>query len=124
FALVIDEGVIDGQDAVSGVTGIGGLLHQLQTAAIEFLGLPDGVGEEAIETGLVGGLGKLAVNTADGLVLGDIESGEVFGEVASLRFVGEEIAELAQGLLNDRGELNDTGHDNPRCRARPLASLY
>jgi hypothetical protein len=34
---------------------------------------------------------KLAVDPTDGLLFGNDQSGEVFGEVASFRFVGKQI---------------------------------
>ena len=52
------------------------------------------------------------MDSQDGLPLCDEESGEVFGEVAALALVGEEIAVLVQGILNDRGEFDDPWHDD------------
>jgi hypothetical protein len=39
------------------------------------------------------------------------KAGEVFGEVVSLRLVGQEIAELPKRLLHDLGIADDTSHD-------------
>ncbi len=39
------------------------------------------------------------------------ESGEVFGEMAPLALVGEEVPELIEGVLNDRGEFDNGWHD-------------
>ena len=52
------------------------------------------------------------MDSQDGLPLCDEESGEVFGEVAALTLVGEEIAVLVQGILNDLGEFDDPWHDD------------
>ena len=74
--------------------------------------IPGDLGHEPVETGLIGGLGELVMDSQDGLPLCDEESGEVFGEVAALTLVGEEIAVLVQGILNDLGEFDDPWHDD------------
>ncbi len=66
----------------------------------------------AIEAGLVSGLGKLVMDAQDGLALGDHQAGQVLGEVAALGLVGEEIAVLFQGVLDELGELNNPWHDH------------
>jgi hypothetical protein len=58
----------------------------------------------------VGGTSELGVNAGNGLASGDEEAGEVLGEVAALRFVGEEVVEVTQGFLNNLGEVDDAGH--------------
>src|SRR5580700_10667066 len=65
FASVVDEDVIDGNDAVGMVLGGRVLLQQVEASLIDFLDIPVGVGKKAIEAGLVGGLGKLAVDARD-----------------------------------------------------------
>ena len=79
--------------------------------SVEGLDVPGGLGEEAVEAGLVGGLGELVVDAEDGLALGDEEAGEVLGEVAALALVGEEVAVLGQGVLDELGEFDDPWHD-------------
>jgi hypothetical protein len=86
-------------------------LKRLQPPVIESLGVPLGVGEVAIEAGLIGGLCELVVDAEDGLPLCDEESGEVFGEVTALALVGEEFAVLGQGILDQLGEFDDPRHD-------------
>ena len=73
--------------------------------------VPVGLGEEAVEAGLVGGLGELVVDAEDGLALGDEEAGEVLGEMAALALVGEEVAVPGHGVLDHRGEFDDPWHD-------------
>jgi hypothetical protein len=60
--------------------------------------------------GLIAMPGEFPVDGRDVLVGGDRKAGEVFGEVASLRFVGEQVAEVPEGFLDDLGELDDAGH--------------
>ena len=74
------------------------------------MSVPVLVVDEAIETGLVGGACELGVDTGDGVAGGDEEAGEILGEVAALRFIGEQIAELAERLLDHLGEIDDAGH--------------
>src|SRR5207247_1957834 len=71
---------------------------------------PLGIGQEAIETGLVGGLSKLTVDATHVLAFGHEQASEVLGEVVALGFVGQQVAELVEGFLNHGGEVDDTGH--------------
>ena len=89
----------------------GSFWSSFQSSLVERLDVPVGVGEEAVEAGLVGGLGELAVDAEDGLPLGDHQAGEVLGEVAALALVGEEVAVLGQGVLHDLGKFDDPWHE-------------
>ena len=59
--------------------------------------------EKSVETGLIGGLGELIVDSQDGLSLGDEEAGEVLGEMAALALIGEEVAVLTEGTWTSLG---------------------
>ena len=109
--VAVDQGVVDGDDALVAVASGGVLLEQVQAPAVEVVDVPRGLGEEAVEAGLVGGPGELAMDAEDGLPLGDEEAGEVLGEVAALALVGEEVAVLGQGVLDELGELDDSWHE-------------
>jgi hypothetical protein len=67
--------------------------------------------QEAIETGLIGGLGEFPMEAEDGLALSDHQSGEVFGEMVPLGLIGEQIPKMIEGVVNDRGKVDDGGHD-------------
>jgi hypothetical protein len=95
------------------------LPQQHEAALVELADIPVGIGEEAVDARLVGGLGELAVDAGDVLAVSDEQAGEVFGEVAALRFVGEQIAELAQGVFDDGGEVNDAGHSRLPKKGHP-----
>jgi len=71
LAAVVDEGVVDGEDALGAVAGGRVLLKEVKAALVELVDIPVGVGEEAVKAGLVGGLGELPVDGADVLALGD-----------------------------------------------------
>src|SRR4051794_39867128 len=110
-AVAVDQGVVDRDDALVAIARGGVLLESLQAALVDRLDVPGGLGEEAIEARLVGGLGELIVDAEDGLALGDEEAGEVFGEVATLALVGEEVAVLVQGIPDELGELDNSWHE-------------
>src|SRR6266545_6437685 len=109
--VAVDEGVVDGDDALVAVAGSGILLEQLQSSLIEALGVPGDLGEEAVEAGLVGGVGERLMDAEDGLALGDEEPGEVLGEMAALAVVGEEVAVSGHGVANHGGEYDNPWHD-------------
>ncbi len=82
----------------------------LEPSIVERLGVPLGGGEEAIEAGLVGGLGELVMNAEDGFPVGDEQAGEVLGEVATLALIGEEVAVLGQGGFDQLGKFDNSRH--------------
>src|SRR5512135_558977 len=110
-AVPVDQSVVDGDDALVAVARGGGLLEPLQAVLVEDLDIPHDLGEEAVEAGLIGGLGELFMDSEDRLALGDEESGQILGEMAALTLVGEEVTILSQGVLDQRGELDDPWHD-------------
>ncbi len=59
---------------------------------------------------MVGGVGKLARDAADGLMLGDEQAGQVLGKMASSRFIGEDVAELHEQLFHDLWDGNYRWH--------------
>ena len=92
------------------VTCIGIALQKSQASVIESLDIPGGIGKKAVEARRVRGLGEFAIDSRDVLAFGDEQAGEVFGEVAALRFVGEQRAEDLHGFLNDLREFDDGWH--------------
>src|SRR5215472_4754820 len=95
LARVIDERVVDGDDALVAVAGVRRLLQQVEAALVEALLVPVGVGEEAVEAGGVGGLGEFPVDSRDVLALGHEEAGKILGEMTALGLIGEEVAKGA-----------------------------
>ena len=94
-----------------GTVNLWAIFPPRKSALIERFNVPRGVGQEAIETGLVGGPGEFVMDAEDCLAFGDDESGEVLSEVTALALVAEEVAVLSQGVLDQFGELNDPWHD-------------
>src|SRR5262245_47630379 len=109
-AVVVDQGVVYGDDPVLAVAGFGVSLKQIQATLIEGLGIPGIMVDEAVEAGGVSGASELGVNPRDRLAGGDVEPRQVLGEVAALRLVGKQVAELLQGLADDLGVVDDAGH--------------
>jgi hypothetical protein len=107
----VDQGVVDGDDTLVAVARGGVLLELFQSSCVEGCDVPVGVREEAVEAGLVGGLGEFAVDAEDGFPLGHDQACKVFGEVPPLGFVAEEVAVLGEAVLNQRGEFNNPWHD-------------
>src|SRR5262249_38249776 len=109
FAMVVDEGIVDGDDAVVAVARRGILLEEVKAAAVELGDVPAGVGEEAVEARLVGGLGELPVDAGHILTVGHKEAGEVFGEMAALRLVRGKGGKNLECLLNGLRERDEAG---------------
>ena len=59
LAVVVDQGVVDGDDALVAVAGAGSFWSRSSRRSLSALGVPGDLGEEAVEAGLVGGLGEL-----------------------------------------------------------------
>ncbi len=116
-AVVIDQGIVDGDGAVLAGAGVGGALQQVEASEVNRLDIPVLMVDEAVEAGLIRGLGELRVDAGDGLAGGHVQAGQVFPEVPPLGFVGEQVAKSTEGLLDDFGEGNDAGH-GPDLRDR------
>jgi hypothetical protein len=77
-----------------------------------------------IQTGLVRGHGKLAVDPRHILAFGDQQPGQILGKVPAFRAVGKDPAKLTDRLFDDRGKLDDGRGVSPiiekklRCRSR------
>ena len=81
--------------------------------------------EKAIEAGLVAAVSQLCVDAGNGFTVGNLESGEILGEVSPLRFVGEEIAEVMECLLLDLWKRDDAGHGSTsRGKETPTLSVH
>jgi hypothetical protein len=65
LAVVVDQGVVDGDDPVVAVTGVGLLLQQVEPSLVDGQFVPGLVVDEAVEAGLVGSAGELGVDAGD-----------------------------------------------------------
>jgi len=116
FALVIDEDVIDGDDALVAVAGAGVGLKKLQAALVDLLHVPTGLGKEAVEAGLVTGLSELPVNGGDILAGGNEKTSEVLGEMPPLGLIRQKVVEVGKRIFDHLGELDNAAHDDLRTQ--------
>src|SRR5262245_47697178 len=94
FAVVVDQGVVDCNHAILAVAGGGVGLQPLQAMLIDALDIPRRLSQPAVEAGLVGGGGELAIDATDGLVLSDEQASQIFGKMAPGWFIGKEVTKL------------------------------
>jgi predicted O-methyltransferase YrrM len=69
-------------------------------------------------------LGELFVDAEDRLAVSDEQTGEILGEMATLRVVGEDAVEIPHGLLDDGWKGNDSWHGITPLQLRPLPTVY
>ena len=100
------------------------MLKQVESPWIERLDIPGVEVEKAVEAGLVAAVSELCVDAGNGFTVGNLESGEILGEVSPLRFVGEEIAEVIECLLYDLWKRDDAGHGNASQHKGRHALVY
>ena len=110
-AVLVDEGVVDGDDALVAVAGGGVLLEQVQARWLRASTSQSASVRKRLRQDWSVVWANSPWMPEDGLALGDDQAGEVLGEVAALALVGEEVAELSQGVLDQLGELDDPWHD-------------
>lgn len=115
LAVVVDEDVVQSEDATRLVASGGIFLEQLQTSLVEGVDIPIDLGEEFVEARLIGGLGELVVNAENGFSFGQEESGKVFGEMLSLRLATKQVGEVLLSLFDELRECNDTWHGSAPC---------
>jgi hypothetical protein len=121
---MIDQDVVERDDSLVAVAGIRALLEPVEPTLIERLLIPLSLSEPAIQTGLVCRDGELSVDSRDVLSVGDDQPRQILGEMTAFRLIGEQRAELFQGLLDDgrvRQYTRDTGIRRVRkCRLSML----
>ncbi len=94
LSVVIDQRIVNRNDAAFGVARLRVLLQPRQTLAIEFGLAPGDFGHPAVETRLIGGLGKLRIDTGNILFGRHQQAGQVLGKVATFRLVGKNSPKL------------------------------
>ena len=109
LTVVIDQHVVDGDDAFVAIPSSSVALQDFQTSLVQRLLIPDHVVEELVQTRLVGRVGKFAVDGRDVFLARNEQAGDVFGKVSSLRFARKYISEVRQRFEHDLRELDDRG---------------
>jgi hypothetical protein len=84
------------------------LLEPIDTCLIDGVLVPLDFREEAIQAGLIGGIGHFGGHSGDVFVVGDHQASQVIGEMFSLRIVFEQRCEkLIDRVLHDFRGRND-----------------
>ena len=84
--------------------------HQALVQGFRF---PLDLSDPAIQAGLVGGRGKLAIDAADRFALRDEQAGQLLCEVAAFGSIGEQVAIFGQEVLDDGRKRDDGWHTIP-----------
>jgi len=111
LAGVVDQDVVDGNDALFAVAGGRLLLEPVQPELVEPLNVPVHLRQPAVQARLVGGVDEFPVDGRDILAAGHQQASQILGEVDPLRLVGEDMTERGQGFLDDLWEFDDRWHD-------------
>jgi len=127
LAVVVDQGIVQGNNPLGAVAGGGVLLPLGQPGLVEPPGVPEALGRDpAIEARLIGGDGKLAVDARNVLPVGHQQPGQVFGKMLAFGFVLKELPELGQGLFDDGRIIDDCRHGRILHQdfGHPVGSIY
>ena len=111
LSVVVDQNVVDGNHTAIRILRAGIPLQPFQPSFVECLRVPIHLGQEFVEAGLVGSLGKFPIDPQDRFSLRNHQSGEILRKMPSLRFVGEQIPKLLHSIPNDLRKLDDLWHD-------------
>ena len=115
LAIMVDQGVIDRDDAVFGVTRGRVGLQEREPPLVEGGIIPIDLGDPAVQTGLIGRDGKLTIDAADSFAFGDEQAGQIFSKVPTFGFVGKQVGVLGQQVLYDRREFHYCWHTRSCC---------
>ena len=111
LAVVIDEGIVNGDDSLRAVRRGRVFLQPSEPSLIELLGVPEPVSRNpAVQARLIGGDGELTVDAGNVLLVGHQQTGKILGEMFPFRFVLKETPELVQGFFDDRGKVHNSWH--------------
>ena len=110
FAVMIDQRIINRDHTVWRIVGGRITLQQVKAPPIECRFIPVNLRDPAVQAGLVGRDGKLAIDTADGFAFSDEEASQILGEVPPFGFVGKQVGVLAQEFLHECREFHNRWH--------------
>jgi len=94
FAIVVDQGIVQGNDAILPVPGGRIVLEPFETVGVDPGHIPDRLRDPAVQAGLVRRIREFACDAADRLVFDNQKAGHVFGEVDTCGFIGKVIPKL------------------------------
>ena len=64
------------------------------------------------KAGLIGGHGKLAIDSGDIFLVCDDKAGQIFGKMFAFWLVGKQRAKRFKGIINDGWKSDDSGHNH------------
>ena len=110
LALVSHQRVSEGNAPARAIAGLGIALQPLPAAVVARLDIPRHLGQPAMQARLVRGDHKLTVDATDGCALGDHQSRQIVGKMASGRCRVKHIAEDGQRFLDERRKVHNGWH--------------
>jgi len=88
-----------------------GILCNLQASFLENLDIPIRASEEAIEAGLIGSCGELAIGTKDDFALDNHQAVEILSEMPALTLNGEDLTVMGDCVVHDLREFENPWHE-------------
>jgi hypothetical protein len=110
LSIMIDQHVVDGDDAVIMILRGRILLEHLQPTLVQRFGIPIHFSNETIPARLIGRHGELGAHAANVLLSGDHQANEVLRDMPTLRIIAKQVVKIRHRLAHDRREINDFGH--------------
>ncbi len=105
-----DQCIVDGNNAPRRIARGRLPLQPGQALPIQLLGIPRGLIQPTIETGLIRRLDKFGVNRRDILALGHQQTRQVFAKMTPLRRVGKHPTPSVNRFFNHRGKADNGRH--------------
>ena len=111
LAVMIDQRVVDGDDALYTVRSGRIFLQPGEAGVIELFDIPEAVaGDPSVETGLIGRESEEAIDVGDIFPVRNEQPGKIFSEMLPFRLVFEERAELNESFFDDARKIDDSRH--------------
>jgi hypothetical protein len=110
FSVVVDQHVINGDNALIMIPSAGLLLQEFKTLLVQRLNIPIACCQESVEARLVSRFDKLGIDAAHRLVLRDHQACNVFSEMTPLRLARKYLGEFIARILHNSRKVDDRGH--------------
>ena len=114
LAVMVHQGIIDGDDPARRIArrGMGPCSHASR-CSLRCSASPRHLGNPPVQAGLVRGVSKLGIDGRDILPICHHQTGQILGQVPTLRGVGEQPAKFLDSFLNHGGKGDNTRHGRP-----------
>jgi len=101
FAGMIHQDIVNSNNPLFAVAGIGTFLQPFEPFEVKFFLVPLTLCDPAIKTGLIGRDSKLSVDCRDVFVIRNHQTGQIFGKMSAFWLVGKMQAEFLESLFDD-----------------------